>query len=137
MGRKRTVERGENYIAVNNGIDRLLLKFERRSRGRPVAYFVEKENFDISCDRAWMALKDTLSHDPKKYRAAFLDESDKMALYTMVHLTNSGEHEDHVVLRPHENGCVMELTQGHDTINDHLTHDWDELAKQMHASLAK
>lgn len=136
-GRKKTVERGEDYIAVNNGIGRLILKFERRSRGRLVAYFVENENFDTSCDRVWTALKDRLSQDPKKYRAAFLDASDKMALYTMIRKTFAVEHEDHVVLRPHENGCVMELTQGHSTYDDHVTHDWDELAKQMHTSLAK
>lgn len=136
-GHKEEVNLLQNYVAVSNAIGQLISKFERRTRGRPTAFVVDYENFDTSCDQVWTALSDTLSQDSKNYKAAFLDASDKVALYTMHHLTNPIGHEDHVVLRTHGGGCVMELMQAHETINDGRTRDWDELTKRMRASLAK
>jgi hypothetical protein len=139
-GSKQALENGEDHLAVNIGIWRLISKFERRSRGRPAGFVVDYENFDSPCDQVWNVLKDELRSDLKKYggvRGVFLDETDKMALYTMYHITNPGGHEDHVVLRNHDGKCAMELTQEYETVNDGPTHDWNDLTKQMHATLAK
>lgn len=137
MGRKGTVERGQVDLAVNDGIAHLTSKFERRSRGgRPFAFVVEEENFGASCDEVWAVLKETLSNDPKKYKVAFLDASDKMALYVLRRNWFKG-NENHLVLRTHEAGCVIELTQVYGTSKGQAANGWDELTKQMHASLPK
>lgn len=135
-GRKGTVERGQVEIAVNNGILHLTSRFERRSRGRPFAFVVEEENFGTSCDGVWNVLKETLNNDPKKYSVVFLDASDKMALY-MRQRDLFKDNENHLVLRTHEAGCVIEFTQMIDMFKGKTANGWDELTKQMHASLAK
>jgi hypothetical protein len=134
MGRKlkATFERELADIAVDDGIRRLVWKFEQRSRklGDRGDYLVHNENFDTSCNQVWTTLKDTLTKDPKKYREVFFDASDRMALYTMRY----NDHENRVVLRAHEAGCGMEFTQ---PLSASWSYEWDDLIKQVRASLAK
>lgn len=138
---KSGVREAESYITVNTAIEHLIARFEsRRSHpgGLNVAFTVDRQDFASPCDRAWSVLKDTLTGDPKKYRDVYLDEQDRMALFTMLHIftNSSGKNEDHVVLRSHEGKCTMEATQSYGLMSGHSP-DWGDLTKQMRATLGK
>ena len=115
----------------------ILAEFEqRKGRSLGLGFAVDEENFAASCDAVWAALNDVFNGDAKKYRVRLMDAPEKIALFTVYHITFRGltENENHLVLRSHEHACVMQFTQSFD---DKRSDDWDELAKRMRASLSK
>lgn len=98
-GSKSGVEAAESGEAIDAAIRHLIWRFERRSNKRPFLLLsVAEENFDAACSTVWPALKGAFDKDPKKFKVAFLDDSDRMALYTANNWKRF-ENEDHVVLR--------------------------------------
>jgi hypothetical protein len=136
-GRRKSETSVNSALALDDGILHILAEFEqRKGRFLGLGFAVDEENFAASCDAVWAALNDVFNSDSKRYKVRFTDASEKMALFTVYHITFGGlaENENHIVLRAHENACVMQFTQ---SFNDKRTDDWDELAKRMRASLPK
>jgi hypothetical protein len=136
-GSKSGVEDAESAQAVTDAMLHLIWRFERRSNKRAFLLFsVAEENFDAACSTVWPALKGAFDKDPKKYKVAFLDDSDRMALYTKNNMMGF-QNEDHVVLRDRGGSCVMQFTQAF-LINEHRrTDDWSDLIKEVRASISK
>jgi hypothetical protein len=133
-GPRIALETGLGTMAVNDGMSRLLGEFEWRSTNHPLWLFaVDEENFTANCDAVWEKLKDALNKHPREYKVAFLDAADRMVLYFDHHGTFM---EDHVVLRTHGEGCMVQVTQSFQS-NARQTNHWDELIKEVRSSLPK
>jgi len=135
--RKAKTEAIESAVEVNDAISHLIVEFEPRSKNRRNLLFaVDEEKFAASCDLVWSALKDVLNREHKKYRAAFLSDSDRMVIYSVFHKSFGGpfENQDHLILRTRGDACAMQVVQVYA-----LKHgdDWSDLAKEVRAALAK
>ena len=137
FGRKEKVLEAETAESVNNTIVELLAKFEwRAKKRRQLAFAVDEQEFPANCEAAWTAVKDFLSEHQKKYVVFSLDDSDRLALYArgIGGRPMDPMNEDHLALKPKGNACVMEVTQSFPLKR---SDDWDELAKQVRASLPR
>jgi hypothetical protein len=139
-GRKAKMQAYESAQEVNSAITYLLSEFEPRSKRNPYFFFaVNEETFAATCDIVWISLADALNKDSHKYKVAFLDGSDKIALYTVYHksfINGPFENENHLVLKTQGDACVMQATQSF-VFNAKPTDDWSDLAKAIRASLSK
>jgi hypothetical protein len=137
-GRTSSVKDAISDEAVTSAIMHLIWKFDRRSNKRPLLEFaVNEQTFVANCDVVWTALKDALNSDSKKYRVAFLDASDRMALYTVYHknlMNGPFENEDHTVLKTQGDTCAVQVTQSY---NQQHGDDWSDLIKEVRASISK
>lgn len=137
-GRNSSVKAAISDEAVTSAIMHLIWKFDQRSKKRPLLMFaVNEQTFGANCGVVWTALKDVLNSDSKKYRVAFLDASDRMALYTVFHknlMNGPFENEDHVVLKTQADTCAVQVTQ---SFNLKPGDDWTDLTNQMRALLPK
>jgi hypothetical protein len=74
--------------ALDNGVFSIPAEFEqRKGRFLGLGFAVDEENFVVSCDAVWAALKDVSDSDSKKYKVRFMDAPERMALFTVCHIT--------------------------------------------------
>lgn len=90
-----------------------------------------KDNFDVSCNTLWPAVKDALRNSGK-YGILGISDTEQTASY-IIGGALGGKRINSLVLNPHGNGCELQVQTAYSGL---IHNDADDLKKRVTASLA-